>query len=401
MDTIHTITTFQKPRFFVVDFYCGAGGTTRGMLDAGAYVIAGIDNSPDCKKTYESNNCNRHIDQRGPCYLQLDMFPKSEEYPDGQQVEVIARLDELIGARRVIAPEIPLMFAICAPCQSFTKFSQPNITADKQLSRDRDQTLLNQVLPMIRKFRPEIVLSENVAGARNGKFQETWEDFWGDLQNNLGYSVGAKVVNTCRFGIAQSRRRLIGLAVKVKDASSQRLDYLIPDENKRVQSKNVEDIIGNLPSLQAGEAHKRLKNHRCRNLSDLNKRRLQAVEPGQSNRGIGKTLALECHIKMDRSGQPGFKDTYTRMKANAPSPTITTRFISVSNGRFGHYDDSQARGLSILEGALLQSFEKKYVFHVESMDTAAKMIGNAVPPKLAKFMSTTGLRIWHRAQGEA
>ena len=368
------------------------------MLDAGAYVIAGIDNAAECKTTYETNNRNKLLDQCGPVYLQLDMFPKSDEYPAGQQEEVISRLDGLIEARRAQTPGLPLMFAICAPCQSFTKFSQPKITADRQRSRDRDRTLLHQMLPMIRRFEPEIILSENVPGVRTGEFQESWEDFWDDLQQNLGYAVGANVVNTRRFGIAQSRRRLIGLAVKVKGGSSRCLDRLIPNENRRSRGKNVQDVIGNLPPLQAGETHKRLNNHRCRNLSDLNKRRLQAVEPGQPNRVVDGSLSLECHRKMDQLSQPGFKDTYTRMKADAPAPTITTRFISVSNGRFGHYDVQQPRGLSVLEGALLQSFEKNYIFPVESMDSAARMIGNAVPPKLAKFMSATGLRIWQKAQ---
>ena len=33
----------NMPKFLAVDFYCGAGGTTRGLLDAGGYVICGID----------------------------------------------------------------------------------------------------------------------------------------------------------------------------------------------------------------------------------------------------------------------------------------------------------------------------------------------------------------------
>jgi hypothetical protein len=34
------------PKFLAVDFFCGAGGTTRGLIDAGGYVIAGIDKDP-------------------------------------------------------------------------------------------------------------------------------------------------------------------------------------------------------------------------------------------------------------------------------------------------------------------------------------------------------------------
>ena len=36
------LNVLDIPKFLAVDFYCGAGTTTRGLLDAGGYVIAGI-----------------------------------------------------------------------------------------------------------------------------------------------------------------------------------------------------------------------------------------------------------------------------------------------------------------------------------------------------------------------
>ena len=64
-----------------------------------------------------------------------------------------------------------------------------------------------------------------------------------------------------------------------------------------------------------------------------------------------------------------------------PSPTITTRFNSLSNGRFGHPEED--REISLREGAVLQSIPKTYVFKANSIANVAKMIGNAVPPKYA------------------
>lgn len=40
----------------VVDLFCGVGGLTRGLLDAGLDVIAGFDIDPTCQFTYEHNN---------------------------------------------------------------------------------------------------------------------------------------------------------------------------------------------------------------------------------------------------------------------------------------------------------------------------------------------------------
>ena len=47
-----------------MDFFCGAGGLTRGLLDAGIKVKAGIDNDARLKQTYEHNNKpSRFVDQ--------------------------------------------------------------------------------------------------------------------------------------------------------------------------------------------------------------------------------------------------------------------------------------------------------------------------------------------------
>ena len=87
------------------------------------------------------------------------------------------------------------------------------------------------------------------------------------------------------------------------------------------------------------------------------------------------------------------------MHPDRAAPTLTTRFHSISNGRFGHYDEEQVRGLSLREGAALQSFNDKYKFHGESMDTIARMIGNAVPPKLSAYMAKWLMGQWRNRTG--
>ena len=76
------------------------------------------------------------------------------------------------------------------------------------------------------------------------------------------------------------------------------------------------------------------------------------------------------------------------MHPDKPSPTITTKCHSISNGRFGHYDTSQVRGISLREAAILQSFQEDYIFYpTDQLEPAARMIGNAVSPKLAAFFA--------------
>ena len=76
---------------------------------------------------------------------------------------------------------------------------------------------------------------------------------------------------------------------------------------------------------------------------------------------------------------------------NKPAPTITTKFLSISNGRFGHPE--QDRGISVREGAALQSFPDNYRFETDSITIAARLIGNAVPPEYGRRLGQTVLEI--------
>ena len=89
---------------------------------------------------------------------------------------------------------------------------------------------------------------------------------------------------------------------------------------------------------------------------------------------------MDCYS----SGEKKFYDTYGRMWWDRPSPTITTKFFSISNGRFAHPEEDRA--ISLREGATLQTFPKNYQFIGTSIASIAKMIGNAVPPKFAEII---------------
>src|SRR3984893_11663782 len=84
------------PRFLAVDFFCGAGGTTRGLIDAGGYVIAGVDKDGRCERTFVNNNVNTTLDHSPTRFSNCDIFRKSRDYPGGQQRQLFKKLDDLI-----------------------------------------------------------------------------------------------------------------------------------------------------------------------------------------------------------------------------------------------------------------------------------------------------------------
>lgn len=386
----------SAPRFLAVDFFCGAGGTTRGLIDAGGYVLAGIDKVSSCRETYIDNNVNVFIDYSKPRYLDYDIFPASKIYPEGQQKEMCTELGKLISYYREKAPASPLLFAICAPCQPFTKLSRKSLSEGRKAGRDRDSNLLGEAMKFVSAFSPELVLSENVRGVKDPRYGGVWDSFRRTLERR-GYVTGSKIVCTSRFGIAQFRKRSILLAVRRELVKSERLadllgcEILVPEADPDAVMVSVREAIDHLPPIRAGETHESVPNHRARTLSDLNLQRLASAAPGESNAYMEDTefgdLSLDCHRKVNhRLKERCFSDVYTRMHPDRPSPTITTKCHSISNGRFGHYDTGQLRGISLREAAILQSFPEDYVFHpINQIEPIARMIGNAVPPKLAAF----------------
>ena len=389
----------KLPAFLAIDFFSGAGGTTRGLIDAGGYVIAGIDNDDRCEKTYTENNKNAALDGKCARFLNYDIFPKTEEYPDGQQHLLFEEIESLLLEYRKLAGKgIPLLFAICAPCQPFTRLAKKEMTEERKKRRAKDSGLLHEACKFVRRFKPEMVLSENVADISGVKFGGIWEAFRRELEES-GCITGANVVCTSGFGVPQYRKRSILLAVRrdrlnpgsLKDFDSESSEISVPKGDPKALIVTVGEALGHLPPLGAGETHAEIPNHRARHINELNYKRLSVARPGETNFYMENTeygdLSLKCHRDARAKSKRGcFSDVYTRMQPDRPSPTITTKCTSISNGRYGHYDPEQIRGISLREAAVLQSFQDDYVFdEEESLETVARMIGNAVPPKLVNF----------------
>lgn len=385
----------NTPSFIAVDLFCGAGGTTNGIIQAGGHVIAGVDNEGVYKETFVRNNKNP--DGSNPEYLKRDIFKKTESYPMGEQDILIEELSNLINAARELYPDSPLLFSICAPCQPFTNMSRI-ISDEREEGRDRDRGLLLQSADIVKHFDPDLILCENVAGIQKKKFGGVWHAFISELSTD--YLIGSAIVDAVNYGVPQHRKRSILMAVKKTKASAAAHASLnpsgrltVPLEDDGIAKVTVKEAIGHFPELHAGQADPLIPNHQCGKVSPMNEKRLSFIKPGGSNRDyIGTGLELSCHVRIKENGAlngypSGFSDSYTRLSPDRPSPTITTKFYSFTNGRYGHYDTEQIRALSVREAAAIQSFPDDYHFECGSLIKAARMVGNAVPPKLSAFFA--------------
>jgi DNA (cytosine-5)-methyltransferase 1 len=131
--------------------------------------------------------------------------------------------------------------------------------------------------------------------------------------------------------------------------------------------------------------------HQSSKLSETNLRRIRQSTPGGTWRDWTSDLQLTCHQKDTGRSYPS---VYGRMYWDEPSPTITTQFYGLGNGRFGHPE--QDRALSLREGAILQSFPPDYAFVQDAQHFKIKklgiQIGNAVPVELGRAIGQSILQ---------
>jgi len=265
----------------------------------------------------------------------------------------------------------------CAPCQTFSKYTQ-----GLKNKRDPKWTLLRDFGRLVRELKPDIVSMENVPELQRHK---VFYDFMSVLADEgFHFSDDPKkwVVHCQDYGLPQHRRRLVIVASRFGPIS------ILRPTHRPEQYRTVADVLRGLPHLSAGEICATDPLHRCSDLSDRNLRRIRASKPGGTWRDWPRHLRADCHKKASGSH---YSSVYGRMEWDEPSPTITTQFYGFGNGRFGHPE--QERGISLREGAILQSFPKQYQFvgsdsdyHIKSI---GRLIGNAVPVRLGAIIGKT------------
>jgi DNA (cytosine-5)-methyltransferase 1 len=338
-----------------IDFFCGAGGLTRGLLDAGVHVIAGFDIDERCSETYVRNN-------RPAKFYSEDISSLSP-----------ATVWKILGTRCTA----DLLLAGCAPCQPFSQHKNGNHDGAERNARgvDRDSKLLGAFARLVEGIRPGQVLIENVPGLIRVQGFSTYRRFVRTLKN-LGYTLTEGVIDAKDFGVPQTRRRYVLIAIRGKAATPPEPAFGPGLTNY----STVRDAISHFPAIRAGQRHPFVPNHEAAEISEINLRRLSHTpHDGGDRRAWPGELILDCH----KGEHEGHTDVYGRMRWDSPAPTLTGKCHSISNGRYGH--PSQDRAISLREAASLQTFPDSYVFY-GFRQHIARMIGNAVPVRLGEAL---------------
>lgn len=337
-----------KSQIQAIDLFCGAGGLTHGLEKAGIDVKLGVDFEKSCEFAYSFNNRAKFLKQ-DICTVQADDL---KPYFQNSSFTLLAG---------------------CAPCQVFSAANPKN-----KGTQDKRYWLLNEFARLIEGVQPDLIAMENVPRIAS---KPIFTDFVDGLKKQ-GYKVNFQIIHCQAYGIPQTRVRLILLASKLDDIDV--VDILSPEQFGK-PLKTVRDTIAHLPKLFAGACDPNDPLHIAYKLSELDLKRIRATK---HDGGMRKDWPFELLPLRFQKNPKLFEYQFRRLVWDKPAQTILTQFNRYACGPHGHPE--QDRGLSLREGALLQTFPEYYQFSPTdkplSQQSIAKMIGNAVPVLLGELI---------------
>lgn len=378
----------NKPK--IVDFFAGAGGLSCGFVQAGFRICFANDFEDVCVRTYRYN----HPELPSKKVLKEDIR------------KIVNNIDDYVDEDIDVVVGGP-------PCQSFSSANQRRIIDDPR------NELYKYYIEAIKKICPKFVLMENVKGMLSVADQVV-EDYKSIKIKKNGkiytYDVSYRLLNAMNFGVAQSRERLIYLAVRDDIAYSKQvtpevlfqeiekaceknphfnlqsaLEFINPLDAPRIKGMtevddektgmkigiNIFDSSGNdyLMSINQGKKIPYVFNHKARYCSDVNYEIFRRLEQGEDSTSP-KIADIMPYAR--RNGI--FKDKYFKLYGDRPCRTITAH---LRMDCLSHIHPYQVRSLTPREAARVQSFPDDYLFLGAYLKTYMQ-IGNAVPVLMAK-----------------
>jgi len=359
-----------KNKITVIDLFAGVGGLSYGFANDEQFVVlAANEILPKMAKAYELN----HPDVR--MYVEdIGKLTGSRIMADCDLIP--GDLDILVGG---------------PPCQAYS-------TVGKRLLDDPRGNLFQDYYRILKDLNPKVFLYENVSGliSMNGG---TLLPHIMELFASLGYKVQRKLLNAADFGAPQIRERVILVGTRLDkdfvypDATHINPAMITPGKNLKPWV-TVREALGDLPILDNGGQQKNYSTDPQNEYQiEMRSKGFQEIEDHVVSKNGNHLIELMKLISeggsawdLPKNQQPksGFKNTYSRLWWDRPSPTVTRNLGTPSSSRCIH--PVQNRALSTREGARLQGFPDHYTFF-GSRSEKNLQIGNAVPTQLSRALA--------------
>jgi DNA (cytosine-5)-methyltransferase 1 len=394
-----------------IDLFAGCGGLSEGFLQSGKYeALAHVEWEIPMVTTLRNRLVKKWNHSEEDALKRVIHFDiqKTDELLNGNwenetldsysltNHEVIKQkgLKGLIGKQKVN------LIIGGPPCQAYSIAGRAQ---DKNSMKDDYRNyLFESFVKVVDEFKPEVFVFENVPGLLSAKpgdklvTERIYEAF-----KEVGYEIRKpellkkSVYTASELGVPQKRNRVIIIGVKKSTRISlEELYSEIDNLKKKISPKNVKDAIGHLPKYKPLNKQKKVngKNISHELVKDVTVKFHDARFHNERDVIIFKNwLKAEMNktssqnkisFYNDLMGKSSNHAKYRNLEWDKPSPTIVAHLYK-DGLMFIHPDINQARSITVKEAALLQSFPDDFEF-IGSQGFAFKMIGNAVPPEMAK-----------------
>jgi DNA (cytosine-5)-methyltransferase 1 len=358
-----------------VDLFCGAGGLSLGLHDAGFRVLVGADSDLPSTLTHEANlgSLSYHGD-----------LSDSASFLRQIRAWGIERVDLVAGG---------------VPCQPFSRAGRSKIRSlvdeGRRPATDPRASLWKSFIQIVTGLQPRAVLLENVPDLAVWNEGAVLAGLCESLQE-LGYSVDARLLNAFDYQVPQHRSRLILIATRPG------VSFSWPAEVGRT---TVRDAIGDLP--QVPPAHTDAVIPYEQSSSWFQRRLRRDLRPEEDNKlfdhitrdvrpddAEAYSLMVEggtykdLPARLQRYRADIFDDKYKRLSWDGLSRTVTAH---IAKDGYWYIHPSQDRTLSVREAARIQTFPDWFRF-AGTRSHQFKQIGNAVPPLLAEAVGRELIR---------
>jgi DNA (cytosine-5)-methyltransferase 1 len=360
-----------------VDLFCGSGGLSKGLQQAGYKIAVGIDKNENAIRTYNKNHNSKGV--------RADIREIDQEY-----------LYSLLEDQNLSPSDIDVV-AGGPPCKGFSQANRKTRNSSNAMNE-----LYKDFLRVVELLNPQAVIIENVPN-----FLQMEDGFYKDSVisklNKMGYEAEANTLRADQYGVPQRRERafILGSLCGVPSFPEPQFSS---SGNDLPDPPTVAEAILDLPELPTGgggsdemdynpnpdkqttyvkrlrkEAEKgNILNHRSSNNRERTYRRFEHIPQGGNWKDIPPELMKNYS---DRSQT--HDNIYHRLEGSDTSLTVTNFRKQMM------LHPTQDRLLSIREAARLQSFPDSYVFEASGICAMQQMVGNAVPVLLAEAIGET------------
>lgn len=346
-DTVEVLKTKRKRASLKFgDLFCGAGGFTRGLEQAGLECVLGAEFNDYAVEAYRKNF--KH---------------------ECMQIDLSVEENQKIVAERLKNKNVDLVVG-GPPCQGFSIFGNRRFVNTKNwdVTKDQRNNLVFAFANIVVMSEAPWFIMENVPAilsARNGEYVQAVEHYF----NDHGYRTEHRVINAADYGAPQLRHRFILIGTKTDLAFPwPKPKYYEKPESWQLPYRSVEEVLTDLADEKTYGAY---KNHQPPKHSSTVTERFSYIEEGKKM----DVESLPDYLKMGtKTGKPvaNFSHVFYRLDRKKPSCTI----VPGHNALPVH--PVHNRTLTIREAARIQTFPDEFEF-VGPIINQCLQVGNAFP----------------------